>query len=292
VKKILISAAAAALATAILFHLSVPPPAEAQRREYQQLARDVDALTVGFRDMQRSMDERHAVLKTLVEQSLDAINRLSLTMGALDRSVQDVQANTGARMDTLATQVQALADNLEEVKVRMGRLQQQMADTQSTLQSLDARVAGGAPIAAGDGATSPGAPAGGPPAPAEVLYSNALRDLNSGKYDLARQEFTDYLRYYPDTDLASNAQFYLGEIFYAERKYREAIGEYDKVLDNHPRSFKLADARFKKAMALVELGDRAGAVREFREVVRRHPGTEAERRARARLREMGATVSQ
>jgi tol-pal system protein YbgF len=291
VKKILISAAAAALATALLFHLSSPPPAEAQRREYQQLARDVDALTVGFREIQRSMDERHAVLKTLVEQSLDAINRLSLTMGALDRSVQDVQANTGARMDTLATQVQALADNLEEVKVRMGRLQQQMADTQSTLQSLDARVAGGAPLEP-RAADATGGATGGPPAPAEVLYSNALRDLNSGKYDLARQEFTDYLRYYPDTDLASNAQFYLGEIFYAERKYREAIGEYDKVLDNHPRSFKLADARFKKAMALAELGDRAGAVREFREVVRRHPGTEAERRARARLREMGATVSQ
>lgn len=290
-KKILISAAAAALATALLFHLSSPPPAEAQRREYQQLARDVDALTVGFREIQRSMDERHAVLKTLVEQSLDAINRLSLTMGALDRSVQDVQANTGARMDTLATQVQALADNLEEVKVRMGRLQQQMADTQSTLQSLDARVAGGAPLEP-RAADATGGATGGPPAPAEVLYSNALRDLNSGKYDLARQEFTDYLRYYPDTDLASNAQFYLGEIFYAERKYREAIGEYDKVLDNHPRSFKLADARFKKAMALAELGDRAGAVREFREVVRRHPGTEAERRARARLREMGATVSQ
>jgi tol-pal system protein YbgF len=292
VRNILISAAAAALATVLFIHLSAPPPAEAQRREYQQLARDVDALTVGQRELQRSVDEKHAVLKTLVEQSLDMTNRLTMALGGMEKSVQDVQANTGARMDTLATQVQALADNLEEVKVRMGRLQQQMADTQSVLQSLDARVAGGAPLdLSGNGTSGAGAP-GAPPAPSEVLYSNALRDLNSGKYDLARQEFTDYLRYYPDTDLASNAQFYLGEIFYAERKYREAIGEYDKVLNNFPQSFKLADARFKKGMALAELGDRAASVREFREVVRRHPGTEAERRARARLREMGATVSQ
>jgi len=271
-----ILAAAAVLLTSL--------PVRAQKKEIIQLQHDMELLRQSQRDLQRSVDEKHAVLKTLVEQSLDAINRLSTTMGSLQKSVQDVQANSGARLDTLGTQVQALADNLEELKVRMGRLSQEMAETRGVLQSLDAKVAGGTPV---EGlSTAPGA--GSPPPSADVLYSSALRDFTGGKYDLARQQFQDYLKYYPDTDLASNSQFYLGEILYREKKYREAITEYDKVLDDYPRSFKLAAARYKKGLALLELGQRSSAMRELREVVRRHPGTEEERSARAKLRDLGA----
>jgi tol-pal system protein YbgF len=123
-----------------------------------------------------------------------------------------------------------------------------------------------------------------------VLYTSALRDFNGGKYDLAKQQFDDYLKYYPETDLASNAQFYLGEIHYANGRFQDSITEYDKVLDNYPKSFKLADARMKKGMALLELGQKTSAIRELREVVRRHPGTDSERRARAKLRELGVVV--
>ncbi|HEX9760300.1 MAG TPA: tol-pal system protein YbgF, partial [Candidatus Acidoferrales bacterium] len=225
----------------------------------------------------------HAVLKTLLEQTLDQINRLSTQMGALQKSVMDVQANTGSRMDTMTSQFQALSDNLEELKARVSKLQQQLTETQGVLQSLDAKVAGGTP------ANPTGAPptSGSPPS-ADVLYTSALRDFQSGKNDLARQQFLDYLKYYPETDLASNAQFYLGEILFRQKQYREAVAEYDRVLDNYPKSFKLAAARLKKAMALLELGQRTSAMRELREVERRHPGTEEARSARAKLRELSA----
>src|SRR2546429_934754 len=54
--------------------------------------------------------------------------------------------------------------------------------------------------------------------------------------------FQDYLKYYGKTDLASNAQFYVGEIAYKQRNYQQAIAEYDKVLSNYPKSFKMAPA--------------------------------------------------
>jgi len=263
-----------------------PAPVGAVAKEIIQLQRDVALLIQAQRDLQRSVDEKHAVLKTLLEQNLDSMSRVNSSMAMLQRSVQDVQANTGARMDSMATQNQALADNLEEVKVRVSKLSQEMADLKGVMQSLDAKLAGGAPVA---GAASPGgAAAGMAPPSADTLYSSALRDFTSGKYDLARQEFLDYLKFFPDTDVTSNAQFYLGEIHFTQREYRQAIIEYDKVLDNYPKSYKLADARLKKGMALLELGQRASAQRELREVIRRHPGSEAERRARARLREMGS----
>ena len=270
--------------TAVAVFLALAAPASAQKKEIIQLQHDMDQLRQSQRDLQRTVDEKNAVLKTLLEQTLDQINRLSTQMGALQKSVLDVQANTGSRMDTMTTQFQALSDNLEEVKARVAKLQQQLAEMQGILQSLDAKVAGGTPV------NPTGAPptAGSPPPSADVLYTSALRDFQSGKNDLARQQFLDYLKYYPETDLASNAQFYLAEILYRQKQYREAVAEYDRVLDNYPKSFKLAAARYKKALALLELGQRTGAMRELREVERRHPGTEEARAARAKLRELSA----
>lgn|SRR5262249_24640424 len=277
------------LAGAIGGTLVAPVPVSAVAREIIELQRDVTLLLQGQRDLQSSLEQKHAVVKTLLEQSSDSVNKLSSTMGSMQKAMQDVQANSGTRLDTMATQVQGLADNLEEVKARLAKLNQQLADMQGTMQSLDSKISGGTPAAN----PAPGGGSGGPgPAPsADVLYSNGLRDFTGGKYDLARQEFLDYLRYYPNTDLASNAQFYLGEIYYAQRQYKEAIGEYDKVITNFPKSFKLATAHFKKGMALQELGQKASAIREYREVVQRFPGTDEERRARAKLRELGATSS-
>jgi tol-pal system protein YbgF len=132
-------------------------------------------------------------------------------------------------------------------------------------------------------------PSGAPSA--DTLYSNGLRDITGGKYDLARSEFQEYLKYYGATDLASNAQFYLGEIAYSQKNYEQAVGEYEKVLTNYPKSFKLAPAQLKKGMALIELGQKASGVRELREVVKRYPGTEEDRRARAKLKELGVPLS-
>ena len=219
--------------------------------------------------MQTQMTQDHTVQRTLIEQSSDSVNKLNTTMSSLQKSVQDVQANSGTRLDTMSTQVQGLSDNLEEIKSRIGKLNQQLVDLQNSVQNIDARLAGGAPTGTsaptGTGAAAPNgaagaprsdaAPAGAAPS-ADTLYSNGLRDITSGKYDLARSEFADYLKYYGDTDLASNAQFYLGEIAYSQKQYEQAVAEYDKVLGNYPKSFKLAPARLKKGMALIELGQK------------------------------------
>ena len=291
----------AMFACAVAGSLIGPKPALAVAREIIELQRDVTALLQGQKDLQTQMTQDHTVQKTLIEQSSDTVNKLNSTMASLQKSVQDVQANAGTRLDTMSTQLQGLSDNLEEIKSRVGKLNQQLVDLQSSVQSIDARLAGGtptvAPSAVPSGTIPPSpsgsaAPAPGGPLPsADILYSNGLRDITSGKYELASSEFQDYLKYYGDTDLASNAQFYLGEISYAQKNYQQAVQEYDKVLTNYPKSFKLAPARLKKGMALLELGQKNAGIRELREVVRRYPGTEEERRARARLKDMGVSVT-
>jgi len=298
---------AAVMAGALGGSLMGPRPAEAVAREIIELQRDVTSILQGQKDLSTQMTQDHTVMKTLVEQSGDTVGKLNGTMSALQKSMQDVTANSGARLDTMSTQVQGLSDNLEEIKSRLGKLNQQLVDLQNTVQSLDAKISGGGGTPPSTGVSNPGAPIAQPtgsmpsasapagrsgPAPsADTLYSNGLRDITSGKYDLARQEFQDYLKYYGDTDLASNAQFYLGEIAYSQKNYDQAVSEYDRVLTNYPKSFKLAPAHLKKGMALIDLGQKTAGVRELRDVVKRFPGTEEERRARAKLKELGVAAT-
>src|SRR5271168_1329804 len=293
--------AAAAIGGIFLGSALGPRPVDAVSREMIDLQHDVTTLLQGQKDMATQITQDHTVMKTLIEQSSDNVGKLNATMSSVQKSVQDVQANSGARLDTMSTQVQGLSDNLEEIKSRLGKLNQQLVDLQSAVQSIDAKVSGSAPSGTTPntnprpgndaGSAPPSAGNSASPAPsADMLYSNGLRDITSGKYDLARQEFLDYLKYYSDTDLASNAQFYLGEIAYHQKQYQDAVAEYDKVLTAYPKSFKLAPARLRKGMALLDLGQKTACVRELREVVRRYPGTEEERAARAKLKELGVTV--
>lgn len=291
---------AALIAGALVGSLMGPSPVQAVARELIELQRDVTSLLQGQKDLATQITQDNTVMKTLIQQSGDNVTKLNTTMSGLQKSVQDVQANGGARLDTMSTQVQGLSDNLEEIKSRLGKLNQQLVDLQNTVQSLDAKISNGAapvgtvPAAGGSptptGAASTSTPAIAAPS-ADTLYSNGYRDLNTGKYDLARSEFQDYLKYFGTTDLASNAQFYVGESYFMQKNYQQAVAEYDKLLANYPKSFKLAPGRLRKGLALIELGQKTAGVRELREVVKRFPGSEEDRRARARLKELGVGVT-
>jgi tol-pal system protein YbgF len=309
----------AMLAGALGGSLFGPAPAGAVAREIIELQTGVTQLLQGQQNMQTEITQNAAVQRTLIEQSIDTVNKLNASMSAVQKTTQDFSAASGARLDTMGTQVQGLSDNVADLQARLGKLDQKLTDIQNTLQNVDSKLAapagGGAPppinppsggmSAPGGGApasipsTSPATPGGPgasmtpaamPPASADVLYSNALRDINGKHYDLATQEFQDYLRYYGDTDLASNAQFYLGEIAFMQNQFQNALDAYNKVIENYPKSFKTASARMRKGFCLAELGQEASAVRELRAVVRLYPGTDEARRAAAKLKEMGATV--
>src|SRR5258708_3553542 len=183
---------AAVLAGLIAGSLMGPAPVNAVARELIELQRDVTSLLQGQKDLSTQITQDHTVMRTLVEQSGDNVGKLSATMSGLQKSVQDVQANGGARLDTMSTQVQGVSDNLEEIKSRRGKLKQQLADLQNTVQNLDAKISGGAPAGGSVPSTGTSPPATGGTATssagapsADTLYSNGLRDITSGKYDLA-----------------------------------------------------------------------------------------------------------
>jgi len=124
------------------------------------------------------------------------------------------------------------------------------------------------------------------PAP-DVLYNNALRDYNGAKNDLAIQEFNDYIKFYPNTDLSGNAYFYLAEIQFKAGDYQKAVANYDLVLQNFPSGNKAAAAHLKKGYALLELGKEDEGSQELKHVIQRYPRTNEATQARERLRKLG-----
>jgi tol-pal system protein YbgF len=306
---------AALLAGAVAGSMLTPPAADAVSREIIQIQQTVNQILQNQQDIRTDLDSKVASMQTLVQQSLDASNHLSQTMGALQKTLQDASANNGANNNTLTQQVQGVSDNMQDLQARVGKLAQQMTDIQNTLQQISARVASGqAPTATAPGGTNPGtsggtAPPAGPPsnsdgsatqptatnepAPSsmqpisgDTLYSNAYRDSISGHYDLSRQEFNDYLKNFPDGPFASNSQFYLGEMAYAQGDYGAAISAYDSVISDYPHSSKVAPAMLEKGRALVQTHKTASAEREFRELMRRYPGTDEAKKAEAALRSL------
>ena len=200
--------------------LMAPQPTGAVSRDMIELQQQVSQLLQGQQDLRSAVDSNSASIKTLVQQSLDSMNKVSNEMGSLQKSVQEVQANTGARIDSMTQQNQGNADNVQDIQARVGKLSQQVTDIQNTLQSIDAKVSGGsvAPPPSGAAVPNGAAPSAGsfspppggasqPPVSADTLYQNALRDYTTGKYDLSQQEFSDYIRNFPTNDLASNSQF-------------------------------------------------------------------------------------
>ncbi len=255
-------------------------PAWAANKDMVQLQTQVQQLQEQMTAMQRSFDERMGVMKNLVEQDTDAVNKVANALNGLQTTLQKQQAEGGSKTEQLSGQIQALNDTLDELKVRLAKVSKQLEDMQATQQSLTAQQA--------QQQQQQQAMAQAP-AP-DVLYNNGVRDYNGGKNELALQEFSDYIKFYPNTDLAGNAYFYLGEIQFKQGNYQQATQSYDQVLQNFPSGNKAASAQLKKAFALIELGKQDDGVSELRHVIQRYPRSPEALQARDRLRKLGVST--
>ncbi len=279
-----------------------PAPVGAVAKEMIELLTGVTTLQQGQRDMQSAIDTKFAELRTLISQQTDNSNKLNTSIGALQKTMQDLQANTGAQLSTMGTQVQGVTDNVSETQTRLSKINSQLVEVQNTLQTLDGKVSALAQPAPsttnpGPGATAnpsggaPGSPAGAAPPDPQTLYASAREDFLTGKYDLALQEFDDYLKYYPTTDLASNAVFYHGEIAFNQHRYDDAIGFYSDVLAHYPNSNKLSNSLYKRGLTYIQMGKKTIGIADLRSVIHLYPNQDEAPLARQKLRELGAPVT-
>ena len=271
--------------------LATVSPAVAANKDMIQLQTQVQALQDQVARMQQSIDMNMGVMKNLIEQSADSVNKMNAAVNDLQQKMQGQAADTNGRMEQISGQIQSLHDTVDELKSRLAKVSKQLDDMQQGGQNLAAgqpgmTAAGGSP---NSGAGAESNPAASQAPAADVLYNNALRDYNSGKYDLSSQEFNEYIKYYSNTELAGNAQFYLADIEYRQGNFEAAVRDYDKVLEQYPGGNKAAAAQLKKGYALLELGQRDAGTRELKSLIARYPRSIEASQARDRLRRLGVT---
>jgi len=288
---------------ALAFALSAQPGFGVSK-EIIQMMTQLDNLQQEVESLQRTVDTQTAILKTLVEQTSQNVNAMKATIAKMAQAQQQSLANTNNQMDSMTNQIQQLSSSLDEAKGQIAKLSSQVAQTQKILQTINtpnpnappspnANAAPGAQGAQGGAASAAGpgpagdAPAQPPPVPdPQTLYNSAYQDYTQGQYSLAIQGFQQYLQNYGDTDLASNAQFYIGDSYYAQKDYKNAIKEYDKCIEQFPGGNKVAASYLKKGYALLALGETSAGERELRALIRRYPSSHEADLARQRLRRL------
>ncbi|MCX6631321.1 MAG: tetratricopeptide repeat protein, partial [Candidatus Solibacter sp.] len=171
------------------------------------------------------------------------------------------------RLNEMGGELRTLGQAVGDLTALMNRMQVQLADINTAIKVMQTPPAP-PPAQPGQPAATPDAP----PMSATKMYDAALGDYRAGKYELAIQEFADYLKYYGNTDYAPNAQFYVAMIHFVQSNFETAVKEFDMVLEKYPDNNKTADSLLYKGRALVKMpGHKTEGANEFMEVIRRYP---------------------
>ena len=293
-RRFLVCAIIAAAAVPVL-----PLRAPAADPKILELQRDVAGLQEQVRLLKESQDKQLAALTELVRQALDTSNRsntgVAVIQNNLQQSLKDLEAKVSTpvaglstRLDSIDQDMRALQQSVSDVTGLMGKMQQQLVDLQNSVKIL-AAPAPPPPTTAGAGGGTGGG-GGAPDMPtisAQDLYANANRDRGSGKSDIALQEYQDYLRWYGNTDLAANAQFWIGMIHYNQQDYDTAAKDFDVVLEKYSENNKTPDALFQKGLALQKLGRLTDGANEFAELIKRYPKNDLATKACDQRKAMG-----
>jgi TolA-binding protein len=248
--------------------------------------------------IQRSQAEIKADLQRADRQSAQ-------TLSGLQQSV----AQLGSRLDDLGRDAAQIQGRLDELRRRVDAV------------ALQFDVAGPPPGSPGSGrsATSPAASSSAPSPPpssnpspsgataatqatgagrqAADLYQTAYIDYTRGNYNLAVAAFREFIRLYPDNELADKAQYWVGESHFslgrdlqtrgdrarATQEFERAVQEFRKVLINYPRGDRVPTAVYKEALALLELQQPQLAEARLQFLVDQFPYTEEAAKAKEEL---------
>jgi tol-pal system protein YbgF len=270
--------------------LRQPVTVEESARDLEAVRQQQAAVEVRLAELEKRSSEQAELLRGLRAETTTRYGDLEVRLSAIDSRLRDALSQREGYSRPSASFWSATPDAR-----RPGDLQGGAVPPMGAAGS-DSGAVGGASGTPGGTATGPvGGSEVGPdsigapgavfsPADAKRLYDQAYKDLTRGNYSLAIIGFRDFLRRSPASDLGDNAQYWIGECFYAQRDYNPAVVEFLKVPADYPQGDKVAAALLKTGYSFLQLDDRASARRYLNQVVEQFPNSEEAVSARNKLR--------
>lgn len=272
-----------------------------KKEDLVSIQRDVAQLEDEVKQLQKALDDKMAALTALAQQSADQSMRTSASISEMQHSVDQKLsdqgtklvapvATLGAKVDEMSTDFRSVRENVASLVRRMNDMDGKIDDISNTLRTMAAAAAPPPPaVTAPSGGTAPQVPDSPPPGmSAETSYTDALRDYNGRKYDIAIEEFANYLKYFSQTANAPSAQYYIGQIYYGTENWADAVKAFDAVLEKFPKNPKTADAQYFKACALMRNNQKNDAIKEFHSFIAAFPNHDKVAEAHKHLRELGS----
>lgn len=274
-----------------------------------------DVLTLDER--LRSLDQRNAELlqqqSELRKQVSSEVTRAGQTTQAVETDLRSQYAGLNASIDRMQQELRLLTGRLEVVEHNLQRRtsddsvdgakkKEQIEAVGARASQIDQRLTAIEQFLdmkrpSGVQATPPAAaPTPRPDAAApkvddskltdREIYAAAKQAFDNGQMDAARRDFEKLLTRYPQSELANNAQFWIGESHYRERWYEKAILEYQTVIEKYPGGSKVAATMLKQGFAFLQLGDEANARLVLGELQKKHPDSSEAKVAAKKLDEL------
>ena len=247
-------------------------PARAANKEHQQLMADL-----------RILQEQSQQLQNLLGTLNDAIKAVNTRLDQQAETTRKAFADQKLVIDNLTNDVRIIREKLDDNNVRIGSLTQEVDSLRQTLQQVGTRPSptadpdGGA---AGGGATSTGgtgaAPTAGPPVGVspKQLFESAQSDYYAGSYALAISGFTDYIKSFPKSDQADDAQVLICNAYLTDGKYDKAVEACDVAIRTYPNGDRISEAYYRKGVALQALKDADGARDAYERAIKGDPAGE------------------
>lgn len=262
--------------------LAAASPAFAANKEHQQMMADL-----------RMLQEQSQLLQNLIGSVTETLKAVNTRLDQQAETNRKAFADQKLVIDNLTSDVRVIREKLDDNNVRIGSLTQEVDSLRQSMQQMGSRpsvTTESEPSAAG---SPPGtaAPFGGQPAPAvgaspQKVFDSAQSDYYSGQYDLAVIGFADYIKSYPKSEMADDAQVYICTAYLQDGKNDRAVEACDLAIRTYPGGDKIPDAYYKKGLALQNLRDVNAAREAWEHVVKTNPDSDAGRLARQRLEQI------
>ncbi len=230
-----------------------------------------------------------------LRQSLSEGGGVMAQQDELGNELSRFAANQSAELYEMRTELRRLSGAVEEVEYRLeqdvGGLKNEFAEKLSAFDQRLSRMETYLGVDASEKEEKPDEAAssnGREPEDmeAEELYSASRKSFDEGKYDSALDGFSMFLERFPDSSLADNSRFWIGEIYFSEEWYEKAIVEYQKVIDDYPDGNKVPAAYLKQGFAFSLLGENSNALYILKELIRKFPDQNEADIAKSKIAEM------
>lgn len=268
-------------------------PAHAQNREHLQMAADL-------RILQQQNQELAAALAQAIQLLNDTAKSLSGRLDQTNDLMRKGFADQGITLSAAAGDARKTLAQTQDIATRLGELREEVTALRSTIPALISRInsLSSAPPAdpeAAAAAVAADASAAGQVLPSPVgvdpqrLYDAANREYAEGRFAQAVLAFEEFLKTFPVSARAPQAQFYLGESEFAQNRLDQAIAAYSQVIRNHAKSDLVPWAYYKRGLAQHQLQQTPAARLSFETVVKQFPDSEMAVLALSRLQAMDNT---